>query len=381
MTSSDTATPTIQDSTRTAAPSRRALAVLVLLVLAAHGLVLGVMPRDFGTAAEPDARPVRPFVIRRIDPVPPAEVRPVTPAPARPVAAAPKPRVRPPAPSRPPPANEAPPLLPPVDPAAQTSAQAATPQAGAAGAADTAATVAAPPASAPVAAAAAPPEDPVPVSTPVKAMDLPGSVNLGYKVTGGSKGLTYYANAELGWRSTGTSYDARLVVSAFLVGSRTMTSTGLLGPQGLAPTRFSDKSRSEVAAHFEPDKGLITFSANTPSVKWTPGAQDRVSVFMQLSGMLAGDAAAFPAGSTITVYTVGPRDGDTWTFRVDDRETLQLPFGEMQGLKLSRVPRKEFDQKVEIWFAPSLVYLPVRIRITQANGDFVDQQMAEISRP
>ena len=50
----------------------------------------------------------------------------------------------------------------------------------------------------------------------------------------------------------------------------------------------------------------------------------------------------------------------------------------MQTLKLTRKPRKEFDQKVEIWFAPSLGYLPVRNRITQHSGDFIDQQLVEI---
>ena len=46
-----------------------------------------------------------------------------------------------------------------------------------------------------------------------------------------------------------------------------------------------------------------------------------------------------------------------------------------------RKPRREFDQKVEIWYAPSLGYLPVRNRITQQNGDFIDQTLSEILRP
>ena len=60
---------------------------------------------------------------------------------------------------------------------------------------------------------------------------------------------------------------------------------------------------------------------------------------------------------------------------------LDLPFGETATLKLSRQPRREFDQKVELWYAPALGYLPVRSRITQANGDFVDQQLSELTRP
>ncbi|MBW8721811.1 MAG: DUF3108 domain-containing protein, partial [Polaromonas sp.] len=73
-------------------------------------------------------------------------------------------------------------------------------------------------------------------------------------------------------------------------------------------------------------------------------------------------------------------DADTWTFRVEAEETLALPFGELATVKLARQPRREFDQKVEIWYAPSLGYLPVRNKITQSNGDFVDQQLSSLGK-
>ncbi|WP_157090448.1 DUF3108 domain-containing protein, partial [Polaromonas jejuensis] len=237
------------------------------------------------------------------------------------------------------------------------------------------------PAPSPASAASAPTAPPAgPNPTPVTAMALPESAQLAYRMTGSAKGLTYHANGELDWRNNGHSYEARMTVSALLLGSRSLASTGQISAEGLAPTRFSDKSRSEVAAHFEPDKGQISFSANTPSVPWVKGTQDRASVFIQLGGMLAGQPAAFPVGTTLVMYTVGPRDADSWTFRVEAEETLSLPFGELATVKLVRQPRREFDQTVEIWFAPSLGYLPVRSKITQHNGDFVDQQLSDVHK-
>ena len=212
-------------------------------------------------------------------------------------------------------------------------------------------------------------------------MALPASAQLDYKMTGSAKGLTYHANGELAWQNTGSSYNARMTVKALFIGSRTMRSTGQISDKGLAPSRFSDKSRTEVAAHFEPDKGQISFSANTPAVPWAQGSQDRVSVFLQLGGMLAGNPAAFPVGSSISMLTVGPRDADNWTFVVESEDQLSLPFGDLATLKLSRKPRREYDQKVEIWYAPALGYLPVRNKITQSNGDFVDQQLSSLTRP
>ncbi|MDO9403094.1 MAG: DUF3108 domain-containing protein [Polaromonas sp.] len=212
-------------------------------------------------------------------------------------------------------------------------------------------------------------------------MALPGSMRLKYRMTGQAKGLTYHANAQLDWRNGGDSYDARMVVSALFLGSRSMSSSGQLGPAGMAPQRFTDKSRNELAAHFEPDKGLVTFSANTPSATWVAGVQDRATVFLQLGGMIAAEPAKYPLGTEVSMYTVGPRNADMWTFKVTGDELLQLPYGELATVKVIRQPRRDFDQKVEVWYAPSLGYLPVRNRITQANGDFIDQLLTALEQP
>ena len=213
------------------------------------------------------------------------------------------------------------------------------------------------------------------------ARSIPSSVRLTYKMTGLSRGLNYHANGELNWLREANRYESSMVVSAFLLGSRSMTSVGEVTADGLAPKRFGDKARNELAAHFDADKGKITFSANRPELPWQRGAQDRLSVFFQLAGLLAGQAGAVPTGTRIAIYTVGPRDADTWTFVIEDIEKLSLPMGEIQALRLTREPKREFDQKIEAWFAPSMTYWPVRIKITQSNGDFVDQQLSGTSAP
>ena len=213
------------------------------------------------------------------------------------------------------------------------------------------------------------------------ALSIPSSVRLTYKMTGLSRGLNYHANGELNWRREANRYESSMVVSAFLLGSRSMTSVGEVTADGLAPKRFGDKARNELAAHFDPDKGKITFSANRPELPWQRGAQDRLSVFFQLAGLLAGQAGAVPTGTRIALYTVGPRDAETWTFIVENMDNLNLPVGDIKALRLTREPKREFDQKIETWFAPSMSYWPVRIKITQSNGDFVDQQLSGSSEP
>ena len=62
-------------------------------------------------------------------------------------------------------------------------------------------------------------------------------------------------------------------------------------------------------------------------------------------------------------------------------ETLNLPAGALPTLKLQRQPRRDYDQKSELWLAPDMGYLPVRIKITQANGDFADLRLRTSSPP
>jgi hypothetical protein len=112
-----------------------------------------------------------------------------------------------------------------------------------------------------------------------------------------------------------------------------------------------------------------------------PGMQDRLSVFMQLASLVGADPTQFGPGTRITVPTVGPRDAETWVFVVDGPEELQLSQGPLPTLKITRAPRTEFDTRVELWLAPGIHYLPARIRITQSQGDFVDQQLTGVLTP
>lgn len=221
------------------------------------------------------------------------------------------------------------------------------------------------------------PRDAIPAAA---AFNIPGSQQLRYRVTGEVKGQPYQASATLRWRQNGGDYEARLEVGALLVGLRQQLSTGRITPEGLAPTRFSDKSRSEQAAHFERDKGHISFSSNAPSAPLLAGAQDRLSVLIQLGAMIAAEPARFGPETTITVQTASVREADQWLFTVVRSEVLQLPGGELATLRLLRNPRREYDQKVEVWYAPGMDYMPVRVRLTQPNGDFVDQQWLATER-
>jgi hypothetical protein len=210
---------------------------------------------------------------------------------------------------------------------------------------------------------------------------IPTSRRLLYDVQGEARKFPYSAHAELLWMLEGSQYNARLEIAALFLPSRIQTSTGHITPQGLAPLRFSDKLRTEVAAHFERDKGKVTFSANTPDVSLDAGAQDRLSVLMQLAALLAGHPSRYLTGSSISMQTVGPRDADEWRFVVGAEENLTLAGKSHPVRKLSRSPQRGYDVGVEVWLAMDMDYLPAQLRLTQANGDFVQLQLKSAEIP
>ncbi len=402
---------------------RRALLLLTAVVLALHWLVLVGLPRGGTDQGAPQRLA---FHTRMVEPPPPpppppqpqaAPVPPPAPKPRpRPVRKPPPPPVEAPPPTQhaePAPVMEAPaqaapsPAEPPAEvpadssaPTPEVPADAAAPSAPLSPASDPAMPAMAEASSASAPAAASQPAQEAPALTagveilppgaagavagteppPVR---LPPSARLAFDVTGEVKKFHYNASAELLWRQDGTQYEARQQIKAFLLGARSQSSVGQITPQGLRPTRFGDKSRSERAAHFDFERGEVIFSANAPRAAIGSGAQDRLSVFIQLGALLAAAPERYPPGTRITLTTVGARSAERWTFTVEGPQTLELPAGSTPALKLQRLPRPDqrYDQKAELWLGTDMGYLPVRIRLTQANGDFADLSLSHHDTP
>ncbi|RYF72739.1 MAG: DUF3108 domain-containing protein [Comamonadaceae bacterium] len=382
--------PSLPDMPR---PPWRALALLTLAVALVHVVLLGLAPMGAGPKPSPlEAR----FSTRTIVIAPPAAETPMPVAAPPKVQAAPAPSPRPQRPRavRPPrPAPAEPVAAPAPAPALDAAQSAVSPEPVAdallplpsdAGVPDPLAAASAPAsssanasggASGPTGTQAA--GDVQRVTGPLS-LRVPGSVRLKYDVSG-QQGTSPMQGVygEVDWLQDGNAYDARLSLGVLFRTLRTQHSSGVVGPTGIEPERFSDTRKTEVASHFVRSEGKVVFSNNVPSVPLLVGAQDRLSVVMQLGAMLAGDPARFPAGSTIAIQTVGPRDADIWTFNVGEEETLDLLYGPVKAIRVTRNPRREFDDKIEVWLAPGLDYLPVRLKQTQPNGDFADMRMRD----
>jgi hypothetical protein len=204
---------------------------------------------------------------------------------------------------------------------------------------------------------------------------MPPSALLSYRLNGQEKGLSYQASGELRWQRNESAYAMSLTVKAFLLGSRHWRSVGQINATGLAPTRFSDSWRSERAVHFDRPNQRIVFSSNAPTVALQPGAQDQVSLYVQLAAAMAQSGHRMQPGTRLQIQTATVRDALPWLLTMEKLETLQLAGQSVHAVKWVCQPRNRFDAQVEFWVSAAHDWLPARIRITQVSGNFIDLQL------
>jgi hypothetical protein len=213
-------------------------------------------------------------------------------------------------------------------------------------------------------------------SPPVKPIPVPAAqTRLVYDITGEVKGRNVFAEGLFAWTVKDGRYDASLAVRMVLLGTRTQTSVGHIGPQGLMPDRFGERQRDEAATHFDYEGQRVRFSRNRPDAPLLPGTQDRLSVILQLAALMQARPSDFEVGSEVNMPVASSREVEDWLWRVGELETLALPKGSVIARHLTRPALNERDNTIELWMAPSLQHLPVRIRITQSNGDWLDQRL------
>jgi len=212
------------------------------------------------------------------------------------------------------------------------------------------------------------------------AFEWPASTRLSYVLTGNYQGEVG-GTAQVEWIRMGNRYQVHLDVTIGLpilpLATRSMISDGVLTPEGLRPETFDEDSkvagrdRRRSTIRFEPD--VVVLPGGQRNVRW-PGLQDAASQFVQLTFLFTTKPELLAPGTVIDMPLALPRRVDHWVYDVLEKETLYTPFGAVEGvhLKPRRVAKKGGDLVAEMWIAPSLAYLPARIRISQDEQTYID---------
>jgi hypothetical protein len=223
---------------------------------------------------------------------------------------------------------------------------------------------------APVAAASAPvAEEPPPDTWPV-------DTRLSYLLTGYYRGEVS-GDARVQWQRQQNRYQVRVA----MLGLASMTSQGEVTPTGLIPQAYQEELFGFVRrVAFE--GGQVKF--NDGDLREAPEAvQDSASQLVELSHRFSTGREILKVGAQVKIWLARPRGMDEWTYDVTGEEMLKTPlYGTVQTFRLQPRPiaRPRGPIKAEIWFAPSLQYLPVRVRISGARDSFLDLMVERIDQ-
>ncbi|MCO5397052.1 DUF3108 domain-containing protein [Ralstonia sp. 21MJYT02-11] len=186
------------------------------------------------------------------------------------------------------------------------------------------------------------------------------------------------------WTTDGKTYTLSVEIPLPLFfGTLAFRSAGTVGAYGLTPMRYEevrgrrqpDVTTFHYAANATPASSVqsaatVTFTHTTAVLPLPEGTQDRFSVFLQLTGLARGGPQRIASRGLTLELPIADTDSVELT-RVQHigEDTIDTPNGTIRAQHFIRLPRRADDKRrVEIWLSADHGWLPVRLRQTEPNG-------------
>jgi Protein of unknown function (DUF3108) len=165
-----------------------------------------------------------------------------------------------------------------------------------------------------------------------------------------------------------------------------LQSQGRVRSTGLQPSAYEEQL---------PSGGRRSVTLNAREVQLADGrrlarpgddlglVQDTASQFVDLGHRFSTGRAVLKEGEVLRVWLARPGGMDEWTYDVGPAETIYLPIlGPVQAYHLKPRPLAAARGSItaEMWFAPSLQYLPVRIKISLSQEAHLDLLVQKIEQ-
>jgi hypothetical protein len=243
----------------------------------------------------------------------------------------------------------------------------------------------------PVEEAAAPPEpaqpeEEAPTETPQPAPPdpaghMPALAEIAFALHKGEDGLKVGKVVHT-WQIVNDGYvissvtEATGIFSWIKPGRLVQTSQGRLSARGLEPEYFwiqrGQSADTTESAQFDRRNNTLTYGsgAERRAVPLPDRAQDLLSFVYQL-------AFNAPQTGAIQLFITNGRKLDSYDYGVVSEETLDTPLGKLKTLHLRKI-RSAGEDGVDIWLGTDYRYLPVKVRLTDKDGDSVEQVASEV---
>ncbi len=245
-----------------------------------------------------------------------------------------------------------------------------------------ASTPAPPPASAPATAKAEPPSSPVAAaSVPSmgasgpnsgRAFVWPVATKVSYKMEGYFRGPVS-GSATVEWVRKDDRYQVHIDAGIPPLFSWRLSSEGEIQPQGLYPRLYQGAKRrlvklDEVEVSHEDGKRYPR----------PPAVQDPASFMIQLAYQFTLKPDMLKPGNSFEMSLITERKLEQISFDVVGEDVVRTPIGDVPTVHVR--PRKTVVDggalPADVWFAPGLQYLPVRIYLKMGDDVYMDMQMS-----
>jgi hypothetical protein len=208
----------------------------------------------------------------------------------------------------------------------------------------------------------------------------PMDTRLSYTLRGHYRG-ELHGSGSVQWQQAQGRYQVEVNLRMALLFGLSLVSQGEVRDVGLVPQIYEERlvgrTRRVVL------DGVAVKFADGNAIRQPTGVQDTASQFVELSRRFATGRQILEVGTEVPVWLARPNALHLWTYDVVAQELLHLPdYGDVPAFHL--VPRPVANPAgnitAELWFAPSLQYLPVRIKIHLGEGNFVDLLVEKIEQ-
>jgi Protein of unknown function (DUF3108) len=188
----------------------------------------------------------------------------------------------------------------------------------------------------------------------------------------------------------GEGYQVRIDLSVGPI-KALLTSQGKVSAQGLLPQAYEEQwAGRQRSVTLDASDVVLTNGKRIPRPEKdgdTPAlpssVQDTASQFVELGNRFANGRAKLVEGAIVHLWLARPGGLDAWAYDVGPAETLYLPhIGPVQAYHLTPRPQAtpRGSMVAEMWFAPSLQYLPVRIKLTLDKDAHLDLKVLKIEQ-
>ena len=207
----------------------------------------------------------------------------------------------------------------------------------------------------------------------------PASTRLTYSLKGHYRG-DVFGDARVQWQRSGEQYQAQVGVTLGLFVNIRLTSQGHITPTRLWPEVY-EESRLGKLRSARMGQQQVTLD-NGSTIPRPAQLQDTASQFVQLSQDFASGRLPLKVGAVIPVTLARPGGIDDWVYDVVALDTLATPLGELPAYHLQPRPLANPRNTIatDMWFAPGLQHLPVRIKLSLNADTWLDLSIQEVAQ-